>query len=244
MVLNYKGIPYTQSYISYPDIQLILKDRSVPPLTTGKMPYTLPAIIHPQSVKSNPTGTMNDSWPLALHLEETFPAPEYPSIFPNGRASHALAVAVQYIISSMIMRSRRIFIPKVPEILDERGAEYYRYTRTWASVYGMPLDQLLAKGEDLEKEWNGMIADIEVVVKMLKGHQGKGEGSGPFFEGEKPGYADFLVISFLAWCERTDRVDWERMMSVGDGELMKLWDACLPWLNGQGEEKSIDIPKA
>ncbi|KAK2759910.1 hypothetical protein FQN54_002645 [Arachnomyces sp. PD_36] len=243
MILNYKQIPYTQSYISYPDIAPLLKSYSLQPLTTGKMPYTLPAITHPKSITATPSGTMNDSWPIALHLDKTFPAPEYPPLFPSGRASHALAVAVQGIISSLIMRSRRMLIPKVPDILDKAGAEYYRYTRSWKSVYGLPLDQLLAKGEELEMEWRGFIADLEVVVKMLKGHQGKEEVDGPFFEGDRPGYADFLMVSFFAFVERTDKADFERMMGVGEGELRRLYEACLPWVNGQGEEKSIDIPK-
>lgn len=142
------------------------------------------------------------------------------------------------------MKSRRLIIPKVPAILDEKGSEYYRVTRSWKAVYGMPLDQLLASGEELEKEWKGMLADIEVLANMLKGHQGKQESKGPFYEGDKPSYTDLLVVSFLAWVERTDKKDWERVMSVGDGELTRLWEACLPWVNGQGEEKSIDIPKA
>lgn len=182
---------------------------------------------------------MNDSWPIALHLEKTFPAPEYPSIFPSGKASQALAIATQNIIANLIMKSRRIIIPKVQDILDEKGAEYYRYTRSFKSVYGMPLDQLLAHGEELENEWKGLIGELEVLVKMLKDHQGKEEDVGPFLEGDKPSYADFLIVGFLAWYERADRADWERVMSVGDGELTRLWDACLPWVNGQGGEAEV-----
>lgn len=244
MVLNYKGIPYTQSYIPYPDIKPLLQSLSIPPRTTTRIPYTLPAIIHPETIKSNPTGTMNDSWPIALHLDKTFPAPEYPPLFPSGRASHALAVAVQNIIAGMIYKSRRILMPKAPVFLDERAKEYYHATRTSKEMFGIPLDQLLARGDELEEEWKGMLAETEVLVDMLKGHQGKEESAGPFFEGDKPSYADFLVVSFIAWAERADKKDWERLVSAGDGELLRLWEACLPWVNGQGEEKTTDIPKA
>lgn len=69
MVLNYKGIPYTQTFISYPDIAPLLKKLEVPPNSKGML-YTLPGIVHKSSVASNPFGAMIDSFPIALHLDQ------------------------------------------------------------------------------------------------------------------------------------------------------------------------------
>ena len=139
MILNAKGIKYTQSWVSYPDIAPLLESVSVPPLG-GHMPYTLPAIVHKSSIKSNPFGVMNDSFPIALHLEETFPEPQYPSIFPNGAASYALAVAVEKLLGIAMSKFYTLIMPLVPPLLDERGAVYFNETR--AKSFGVPLAEL------------------------------------------------------------------------------------------------------
>ncbi|KLJ09074.1 hypothetical protein EMPG_15502 [Blastomyces silverae] len=75
--------------------------------------------------------------------------------------------------------------------------------------------------------------------QMLKGNG----GAGPFFEGERAGYADLVFVAYLAWFERGDRGDWERVVGVGDGEIRRLWDACVPWIEGQGEEREFVVEK-
>jgi hypothetical protein len=39
-----------------------------------------------------------------------------------------------------------------------------------------------------------------------------------------------------------DSAFFEKLMGLGDGEVKALWDACRPWLEGQGEEKEWPIP--
>ncbi|OAX84660.1 hypothetical protein ACJ72_00974 [Emergomyces africanus] len=244
LVLNFKKIPYSQSFISYPDIAPLLKSLSVLPLLGGNFPYTLPAIAHhhhhhPAPTPSNPNSVINDSWPIALYLETTFPTPEYPTIFPSA-GSYALALAVGKLVNALGPATRQILLPKIPAILDERGAEYFRQTR--AEMFGKPLEEM--EGEELEKAWASVEADLKVVAGMLRGNpceeegrEGEGERKGPFFEGKEAGYADFIFAGYLVWYERGHRDSWERVVSVGDGEIRRFWDACLPWIDGQGEEK-------
>jgi glutathione S-transferase len=236
LVLNFKGIRYSQSWIPYPDIAPLLKSLNVPPLKKGGIPYTLPAIIHTPSI-SNPSGAMNDSFPIALHLEELFPAPEYPSLFPS-EGSFALALAVQKLISGAIAKGFTIVVPKVADILEPRCSEFFHRTRT--ATFGKPLSEVAPKPEQLEKTWKPLRAELEVLASMLKGKKGK---SGPFLEGEKAGYGDFLIVSFLAWFERADPKDWEKLIAIGDGEFKRLYEACRPWLDGQGEERPWNVAK-
>ncbi|KAL2008784.1 hypothetical protein VTN00DRAFT_6978 [Thermoascus crustaceus] len=240
LVLNYKRIPYTQSFISYPDIAPVLKQLSVPPLE-GVLPYTLPAIIHKPSVKSTPSGAMNDSFPIALHLEEAFPAPTYASIFPSGDASYSLAVAVDKIFSDVFKKAFPLVVAKVPGILDERGAKYFYETREkW---FGKPLSELGPQSaEEVQAMWKEAEKELEVLVKMLKGPDGKNK-EGPFFEGEKASYADFLLLGFLAFFERVNGEIFEKLMSTGDGAFKALWDASKQWVDGQGEEKEWAVPQ-
>lgn len=212
----------------------------MPPLASIA-PYTLPAIIHKPSVTSNPSGAMNDSFPIAVHLEEAFPAPSYPSIFPSGDASYALAVAVDKIMLDVIIKSRPLYLPKVPLILDERGSKYFYETREkW---FGKPVSEIAPKSaEEAEVAWREVEKELEPVVKMLKGKK-KSEKRGPFLEGDKVGYADFMVVGFLAWFDRIDRDVFEKLMRTGDGVFKALWDASKQWVDGQGEEKEWPVPR-
>lgn len=235
LALNFKGVRYTQSWIAYPDIAPLLKTLNVPPLKKGGIPYTLPAIMH--SSISTPSSAMNDSFSIAVELEELFPAPEYPSLFPS-EGSYALALAVQKLITGAIAKGFTIVLPKVPDILEPRCAEFFHRTRK--AMFGKPLSELGPKPEQLEKTWKPLRAELEVLASMLKGNKGK---SGPFLEGEKAGYGDFLIVSFLAWFERADPKDWDKLVAIGDGEFKRLYEACRPWLDGQGEEKTWDVAK-
>lgn len=184
---------------------------------------------------------MSDSMPIAVHLEEAFPAPAYPSIFPSGDASYSLAVAVDRIFSDVFKKAFPLVVAKVPGILDERGSKYFYETREkW---FGKPLSELGPQSaEEVEAIWKEAEKELEVLVKMLKGQDGKTK-KGPFFEGDKASYADFLLLGFLAFFERANGEIFEKLMSTGGGVFKALWDASKQWLDGQGEEKEWPVPQ-
>ncbi|KAJ6107854.1 hypothetical protein N7523_009177 [Penicillium sp. IBT 18751x] len=233
-VLNFKGIPYTQSWISYPDIKPLLTSLGVPPNKQGR-PYTLPAIIHKPSVTSNPKGAMMDSFQIALHLDSVFPSPP---LFPSGDASYTLAVAVGKLVNLLEPGFRPFIIPRVADYLDDRGKEYFHETRS--AALGKPLSEVRPTDkETIDKLWKMIEAESETLITMLKGRKGK---KGPFYEGEKPGYADLIYACEMAFIERFDKELFEMIMGLGDGENRKLYKACLPWLEGQGEDIEWPVP--
>ena len=235
MVLNYKNIPYTQSYTSYPDICPLLQSLAVLPHTKGRLTHTLPAISHPDSIKDNPTGTMMDSFPIALHLDKTFPSPP---LFPSGDASHALAIAVEKLVLCASGKGLFILLPKAINILDARGKDYFVSTRSrW---FGKPLQDLeITDPQEVEKTKDALKAELEVFFRMLAGREGK---EGPFLEGKQAGYADFILVTFLSWSHRVDKKLWTEIMAMGSGEFQVLWDACSAWMEGQGEDIEVPIP--
>ncbi|KAJ5772178.1 Glutathione S-transferase-like protein ustS [Penicillium odoratum] len=236
-VLNFKKIPYTQSWISYPDIAPLIKGFGLKANDVGYA-YTLPAITHGSLIStSNPHGALMDSLPIVEHLDRVFP--DRP-LFPSGDASYALFLAVQKLISGLGPAIGSLIIPTVPNHLDPRGQEYFVRTRT--ETYGKPLAEVRAEGErQIAEIWESAEKSCEPLIKMLKGREGK---KGAFFEGETAGYADLFFVSWVAFFHRFDRQFWEKLMGLGDGEFRALWDACLPWLEGQGEEKDWPIPSA
>lgn len=180
---------------------------------------------------------MMDSVPIALHLDKTFP--ERP-LFPSGEASYALWVAVAQFVSLIEPGFRPLVVPLVPGHLDERAAQYFTETRT--AALGMPLADYLPKDkQNLDKLWNIIETESAPLVKML---QGSSQKKGPFFEGETAGFADLWVAAHLAFVERFDKKLFERILGLGNGELKGLYEACLPWIEGQGEEREWPIPQS
>lgn len=229
MVLNYKNIPYVQSFISYPDIAPLLKSLSVTPHSKGRIQYTLPAISHPDSITANAAGAMMDSLPIACHLDKVFPSPP---LFPSGAASYALALAAEKLILCAAKEGLFILLPKAGDVLDARGKEYFLRTR--AEWFGKPLSELALKDDhEIRRALDSMKTELDVFLKMLAGPDGKG---GPFLEGDVAGYADFILVTFLSWGHRVDMEIWREIMKMGNGEFQTLWDACLPWMEGQGED--------
>ncbi|KAL4901213.1 hypothetical protein BDW74DRAFT_187858 [Aspergillus multicolor] len=233
-VLNFKKIPYTQSWMSYPDVKPLITGLGLPPNTEG-LPYTLPAIIHKASVASNPNGAMMDSFPIIQHLDKHFPGP---SVFPSGDASFALVLAVEKILGLMWPVFRSLVVPRVPGHLDPRGKEYFDETR--AQWFGKPLGEVRpTEQEKIDELWKLAETESAVLVRMLKGCEGK---KGPFFEGEQAGYADLLVACFLAFVERFDKELFGHFMGLGEGVFKSLYEGCLPWLEGQGIDKEWPAP--
>ena len=211
-----------------------MKSLDVAPNETGT-PYTLPAIIHKESIPTNPNGAMMDSLPIILHLDKVFPSPP---LFPSGDASYAIFLALSKVAAGMSPGIRQLVIPNVPQYLDPRGQEYFNRTR--AVVFGKPLTEVRPEDpEELDGIWKSVAAESETLIKMLKGREGK---KGPFFEGEQPGYADLMFCCILAFFHRMDPEFFEKLMSLGDGEFKAIWEAGRPWLEGQGEEKEWPVP--
>ncbi|KAL4995989.1 hypothetical protein BDV10DRAFT_196296 [Aspergillus recurvatus] len=153
--------------------------------------------------------TMIDSLPIALYLEELYPAQEYPSIFPNRDESYMLTITVNKLRYNMVFAGYALTAPWITNIFDSlRGREYYIRTRSVPDMLGR---LLLEKG-------------------------------GLFFEGKQPSLADFVFQAFIVWVKVADGDVWRELVSVGDGVVRALWDACYPWVEGQGDNVEWEIP--
>lgn len=175
-----------------------------------------------------------DSLPIVLHLDKQFPSPP---LFPSGDASFALLPAIDKIASLMAPAFKELIVSRVADKMDPRGKEYFIQTRSqW---FGKPYDEILPKDQKRIEELHKLVEDEAApLVKMLKGREGK---KGPFLEGEKAGFADLTLACRLAFIERFDTELFQKVMALGNGELKALYDACLPWLEGQGEEKEWPV---
>lgn len=177
---------------------------------------------------------MMDSLPIVLHLDKVFPSNP---LFPSGDASYALFLAVEKICANIAPVFRNLIIPLVAEKLDPRGKEYFVQTRSeWL---GKPLAEVRPTDPgEVKKLYELAETEMTTILDMLKGREGK---KGPFFEGEKAGYVDLMLAGRLAFIERFEPALFEKTLALGNGELKALYEACLPWLEGQGEEKEWPV---
>ncbi len=135
---------------------------------------------------------------MALYLEKAFP--ESPSIFPEPGAL-ALAQLVDHTLVTRVFPAvLKMLLPKIPAILDERGAEYFRRTREeW---FGQPLEQMCI---DPESHWSELEKELAIFSNILNGPaESPRHQQDLFLMGDKPSYADILLVAFFQWLRCID----------------------------------------
>ncbi|KAJ3120448.1 hypothetical protein HK100_012795 [Physocladia obscura] len=199
LCLNYLAIPHKTTYLSYPDIAKNHKSLGIPPNPKG-LEFTCPAIAVKQSSK---VFALQESLAIAKFLDETNSSNSDRKIFPNPGAL-SLALLVQRVVDRILNSPvAKIAIPKVVDILDPSGREYFIRTRTeW---FGMPIDDWAG---DLEIAWKNLARDVDIFSKMLV-EAANGPEGGPFFMGSVPSYADFVFVGYIVWLKEANEADGE-----------------------------------
>jgi glutathione S-transferase len=167
MVLNFKQIPYTTSWIEYPDLAPKLSFLSIPPNDRSaadyKTDYAIPAITLPDGTH------MMDSWPIAHKLEDLCPS-------PSLHLDDPIVARVRDQIAHIMKPLTGFVIPKVPKrVLNERSAVYFNETRK--ERFGMSLVEVEEKlaTEEMWEEARGPVMEAAGWLRQ------KG---GPYFLGE------------------------------------------------------------
>lgn len=78
--LNIKGLPYTNEWVEFPDVEALCKKLGLPPdryLPDGSAVYTVPVIYDP-----NTDSHHVESKAIAKYLDKAYP--ETPQLFPHG----------------------------------------------------------------------------------------------------------------------------------------------------------------
>ncbi|KAH6676824.1 hypothetical protein B0J14DRAFT_361193 [Halenospora varia] len=209
LALNYKNIPYETQWVEYPDIKSLLSPHVQPNPPNSLADYTIP------TMQFSPAHYIMDSKAIALHLESQHPS----------RSLH--------LDSPYLSKVEAILIPKIADplrgvwthlapnvLLNEPSREYF--VRTREARIGKSL-------EEFKKEKGGEEAWIEASSGLKELGTLLGEVEGPYFMGETPSYADFVVVGFLQFQKVIDERFLERIVGI-ESSLGRLYDACKPWL--------------
>ncbi|KAK4934434.1 hypothetical protein LTR10_024308 [Elasticomyces elasticus] len=205
LALNFKGISYKTEWTEYPDLQPKFEEFGISPNSTGAK-YTSPAV-------KLPDGTyIMESRAIADALERLHPTPSLHLDSPYQSR-------IEKIVPDLVNSMRPIFMPLVPKtFLNKPSYDYFHATRE--KSLGMPLDKY-AEGAD--ESFKKAKPYIKQLGEMLT------ENEGPFLEGKKPVYADFVIVAMLrmqAGLGYADKIFGEE----GGKELKALYEASKEWL--------------
>lgn len=216
MVLNYKNIPYTTTWLLHPEIEPTLKSLGLPPNTAPGpgSPYTVPAVRIPSSDGNE---YVMDSLAIAGRLEELCPEPSlHLEIGLHDRAAAAVAkIAVPLF---------PVFLPRVGrDVLVESTIPFVNASRE--KRFGMTMDELEASRGG-EQAWKAAEPAFSELKTLLTDHK---RDDGPFILGSRVSYGDFVVVALLEGLRRIGQDMWEKVVGWDDS-FRRLWEACGPFM--------------
>lgn len=158
---------------------------------------------------------VNDSFDIALYLEEAYP--DRPSLFA-GEGGKAMARFVESWSQTVLHTAiGRVAIMDIHDSLDPVDQAYFRASRE--QRFGKSLEAVAGAGrEDLEI----FSAKLEPLRHMLKFQ--------PFLGGDGPLFADYIVFGALQWARI---VSPQRLLSEGD-VVTDWFERCLDLHDGLG----------
>jgi glutathione S-transferase len=151
-----------------------------------------------------------ESFNIAIYLDEKYPAPQYPAIFPPGTRSIQNLLVNQY-FPIIVGSIGPVIGPKVPLILDSRSIEYLQRTR------GERLKPL-SDGEVAQK-WQEVFEQFAAMSKSLE-INGGGE---PFFTGDRVSFFDFALGGLFHMVQKVDSARLREILEWQDGKWDIYW---------------------
>ncbi|KAI0632208.1 hypothetical protein C8Q77DRAFT_1059646 [Trametes polyzona] len=226
--LNVKGIPYKTIWVEYPDIEPLLRKLGVAPTehnADGTPHYTLPAIYDP-----NTKAALAESSAIVRYLDKTYP--DTPRLVPAE--TDALHAAFNYAFRAPLMADLMpVIIPETCVRLLPRSEAYFRRTRE--VYFGAKLEELAPPGPKREQHWAAVRKAFSTFANWLKV-----AGDKPFFLGDRIGYADITIASFLIWIRviyGENSKEWADIKTWDDGRWAK-------FLEGFAKYETVDEGEA
>jgi glutathione S-transferase len=236
LALNFKGLPYSTSWVALPDIAKVRSSLKVPPcrkFADGTDFFTLPIIEDPAT-----DSLVGDSFDIAVYLQNTYPNSGAGDLFPPQ--------TIDYIFT----HDNALLVP-LSDCRENEFPEYAKFNvnvdavfsaHVQLTVQGFPFDPATAeisKAEFVRRAgvtcWEDFALVGEEREKMKDSFRNMLGGlakpflrdtSGPFLLGTKASYADLIVGAWLRMMRVTlPESEWEEMRSWYEGLFGRLHDA-------------------
>ncbi|KAK6209782.1 hypothetical protein QIS74_11366 [Colletotrichum tabaci] len=239
LALNFKGLPYSTTWVALPDIGKVRRGLKVPPcrkFADGTDFFTLPIIEDPAT-----NSFVGDSFDIAVHLQKTYPDAGAGDLFPPQTLDYVFTPDAE------------IMVP----LSDCRGAEFPEYARFNINVdaaftthaqlttQGFPFDPANADAVKAEfvrragvaaiSRWEDFDIAGEARAKLMGsfrdtlgalGKMFERDATGPFLLGARASYADLIVGGWLRMFRVTlPKSEWEEVRGWHGGIFGRLYDA-------------------
>lgn len=239
--LNYKGVPYRTESVDMPEITAVRQKLGVPPNRTfpdGSPYHTLPAI---QDLSTGEV--IGDSFEIALYLERAYPE-KNPLFNPSSTGlTAAFNSQVDDIFTKFVALCDRMPITDSAKavFVQRAGVSKWEDLALEESKRPKMLEEFEAALGELAKAyhhtggttdhiWRSGGTDTKQKQRPPPGF----EKAGPFLDGEKPVYADFIVGAWLGMMRASMRLeDWQRLSAWQGG----LWGRVMAGLEKWSEIK-------
>ncbi|KAG0189963.1 hypothetical protein DFQ28_002661 [Apophysomyces sp. BC1034] len=170
--LNIKGIPYESEFLTFDEVRT-----EIPKVTKTDKPPTVPVIVD----LAHDNKTVQDSWEIAQYLEKVYP--DSPSLFDSNEGvhlffhnycnTHLLRPLFQLVVLDAYRRSG-----------PESTQKWYRENRE--ELLGQTLEQFAGNPDDHLAALPKLLEPCTTVLLSY-----------PFLTGEKVGWADVVLASYL-----------------------------------------------
>ncbi|KAJ1301082.1 hypothetical protein OPQ81_003500 [Rhizoctonia solani] len=196
--------------LTLPEIEPKLKELGVGPTSDTHPRYTLPVIADPSSDPNGKPTYVAESFAIAAYLDEKYPAPEYPAIFPPGTRGVQHLLINQYFPTLNALMGTLLY-PKVPQFFDEKSVEYLRRTRPPETF------KSLAEGEETKKwlEVRDKFIDLAKSLDLNRGDL--------FIIGSQPSFIDFYLGGLFSVIEKVDDAQMREIASWHGGRWGNYW---------------------
>lgn len=220
LALNFKGLPYSTSWVALPDVPKVRKELKVPAcrkFADGSDFYTLPILEDPA------TGSfVGDSFDIAAYLQKTYPESGAGDLFPRQ------PLEFSFMHDSLVPLSKcdEASFPEYARFNTNVDAAFTAHVQL--TLQGFPFDPAtveLTKAEFVRRagvtSWDdfALVGEAREKVKdsfrnMLGGLASlfQKDTSGPFLLGARASYADFIVGGWLRMMRATlPESEWEEV---------------------------------
>jgi glutathione S-transferase len=136
--------------------------------------------------------TVSDSWHIALHLEDRFPA--LPSLFGDRSAILVTRFVNSWADTVLLPAVARVILVDVYNCLDADDRSYFRSSRE--KRFGMPLEAVVADQPSHVTDLRKVLLPVRHVLTKQA-----------FIGGESPTYADYCVFGMFMWARGCSTID-------------------------------------
>jgi glutathione S-transferase len=235
LALNFKGLPYSTSWVALPDIAKVRSSLKVPPcrrFADGTDFFTLPIIEDPAT-----NSLVGDSFDIAVYLQNTYPN-SGGDLFPPQTIDYVFTHDLALLVP--LSECRESEFPEYAKFNVNVDAAFSAHVQL--TVQGFPFDPATAeisKAEFVRRAgvtcWEDFALVGEEREKMKDSFRNMLGGlaklflrdtSGPFLLGTRASYADLIVGGWLRMMRATlPESEWEEVRSWHGGLFGRLHDA-------------------